>query len=192
MIEVTTEQKNKIEMILSNVPEGAEKALKSAISRATATVRTKSAKGISSVYAISQKDIRAESNIKTRTEITDGGIVGTVEFAGYKIPLYRFDVSPKQRIQGKRVSARLLRSNSKTPFSEAFIANVRAGVSANHTSVFERERTTRLPIEEKQGLSVPQMARNSVVMEEIEKAANETVEKRLEHEISRILNGYGG
>jgi hypothetical protein len=81
-----------------------------------------------------------------------------------------------------------MRGNSKTPFAHAFIAKMKSG----HTGVFEREKTTRLPVTERMGLSVPQMAENSVVMEQVENKAQEVINKRVDHEISRILNGYGG
>ena len=94
MITITAEQIERVNLILSGVPGGIEKALSSTIRRANNTVRSETLKGITTVYAITRQNVRAETTIKVRTQSSDGGIVGTVLFAGHKIPLYRFNVSP--------------------------------------------------------------------------------------------------
>ena len=120
--------------------------------------------------------------------IDDGGVVGMVSFAGYKIPLYRFNVSPTLPVQRATVSAAVLAESGRTPFAHAFIAKMKSG----HTGMFERDGTGRLPITEFMGPSAAQMAANSVVVEQVEEKAQEVINKRIEHEITRILNGYGG
>ena len=188
MIQITAEQIERVNLILSNVPKGAEKAIKSVIQRATSTVRSEAVKGITGVYAISSQNVRAETTIKVRTQNADGGVVGTVSFAGYKIPLYRFNVSPTLPVQHATVSAAVKADSGRTPFAEAFIAKMKSG----HTGMFERDGTRRLPITEFMGPSTAQMAGNSVVLEQVEEKAQEVINKRIEHEITRILNGYGG
>lgn len=188
MIQITNEQIERVNLILSGVPKGAEKAITSVIRRANSTVRTEVVRGISSVYAISRQNVRAETTIHVRTRKTDGGVIGTVSFAGYKIPLYRFNVSPTIPVQRATVSAAVLKDNGQTPFVHAFIAKMRSG----HTGMFERDGTKRLPITEFMGPSTAQMAGNSVILEQVEEKAQTVVNKRIEHEITRILNGYGG
>lgn len=188
MIEITNEQIERASLILQGVPHGAEKALSSVIRRANTTVRTEAVKGITGVYAITQQNIRAETTIKMRTQKADGGIVGTVSFAGYKLPLYRFNVSPTMPVQRATVKVAVLKENSPTPFEHAFIAEMKNG----HTGMFERDTSARTPITEFMGPAVAQMAGNSVVVDKVEEAAQDTIDKRMEHEITRILNGYGG
>lgn len=96
------------------------------------TVRSETLKGITTVYAITRQNVRAETTIKVRTQSSDGGIVGTVLFAGHKIPLYRFNVSPTIPIQRATVSAAVLAGNGRTPFQDAFIARMQSG----HTGIF--------------------------------------------------------
>jgi len=163
MITITAEQIERVNLILSGVPGGIEKALSSTIRRANNTVRSETLKGITTVYAITRQNVRAETTIKVRTQSSDGGIVGTVLFAGHKIPLYRFNVSPTIPIQRATVSAAVLAGNGRTPFQDAFI-----------------------------GPSTAQMAGNSIVLADVEEKAQEVINKRVEHEITRILNGYGG
>ena len=141
MITITAEQIERVNLILSGVPGGIEKALSSTIRRANNTVRSETLKGITTVYAITRQNVRAETTIKVRTQSSDGGIVGTVLFAGHKIPLYRFNVSPTIPIQRATVSAAVLAGNGRTPFQDAFIARMQSG----HTGMFERDGSKRLP-----------------------------------------------
>ena len=177
MITITAEQIERVNLILSGVPGGIEKALSSTIRRANNTVRSETLKGITTVYAITRQNVRAETTIKVRTQSSDGGIVGTVLFAGHKIPLYRFNVSPTIPIQRATVSAAVLAGNGRTPFQDG---------------MFERDGSKRLPISEFMGPSTAQMAGNSIVLADVEEKAQEVINKRVEHEITRILNGYGG
>lgn len=188
MIAITNEQVERVNLILGHVQNGPAKALSGAIRRANTTVRAQAVKSIKGVYAISTQNIRAQTTISMRTQKMDGGIVGTVSFAGYKLPLYRFNVSPKMPVQRATVKAAVLNGNGQTPFKDAFIAKMKSG----HTGMFQRDTSARTPITEFMGPSTAQMAGNSVVIEQVEDAAQATVNKRLEAEISRILNGYGG
>lgn len=137
MITITAEQIERVNLILSGVPGGIEKALSSTIRRANNTVRSETLKGITTVYAITRQNVRAETTIKVRTQSSDGGIVGTVLFAGHKIPLYRFNVSPTIPIQRATVSAAVLAGNGRTPFQDAFIARMQSG----HTGKQNRRKT---------------------------------------------------
>jgi len=86
------------------------------------------------------------------------------------------------------VWAAVLAGNGRTPFQDAFIARMQSG----HTGMFERDGSKRLPISEFMGPSTAQMAGNSIVLADVEEKAQEVINKRVEHEITRILNGYGG
>lgn len=163
-ITITAEQIERVNLILSGVPGGIEKALSSTIRRANNTVRSETLKGITTVYAITRQNVRAETTIKVCTQSSDGGIVGTVLFAGHKIPLYRFNVSPTIPIQRATVSAAVLAGNGRTPFQDAFIARMQSG----HTGMFERDGSKRLPISEFMGPSTAQMAGNSIVLADVE------------------------
>ncbi|RPF48256.1 minor tail protein Z (GPZ) [Hydrogenoanaerobacterium saccharovorans] len=202
MIKITNEQIERVSLILGNIPNGTEKALSNIISRGNATTKTEVVKQITSVYAITQKSLRAETTINMRTRKEESGIVGTVTFSGYKLPLYRFNVSPTMPVKTKDyvpvktetgwrmyrksapVKAAVKKSNTQTLFQDAFVATMMNG----HTGIFERKG--RHKITEHMGLSTAQMARNSVVLEQVEQVVQETVNKRIEHEITRILNGY--
>ena len=197
----------RIQTILQGVPGGVEKAMYGVISRATTSARTTTLKGITSIYDIKEKDVRdrKQSTINVRTRKVDSGVIGQITFSGAKIPLYRFGVSHKKpKSNGKvpvnfdgrwalaprytTVKARQRKDRGMTQFDNVFIANMSSG----HTGLFERNGSNRFPISEIMGAATAQMASDSGVLEQVEKEALETIVKRTEHEITRILNGYGG
>lgn len=189
MIGITSEQAARVESILSGIQGGPEKAFFNVINRALDTVRVETGRQVRAVYAIAQKDLRAESNIRMK-KASAGDLVGEIGFSSGTIPLYRFNVTPKQPTptQRTKVKAAALKSSSQKEFEDAFIARMKNG----HVGMFERATRKRTPIGEFPGPSVKAMVENTVVIEQVEKAANETIEKRTTQEISRILAGYGG
>lgn len=187
MVEITSEQIARVESILNGVQRGPEKVFFNAINRALDTVRTTAGRQIREVYAIKQKDLRAEGNIKLK-KASQNDLAGEIVFAGGKIPLYRFNVTPKQPAQGVRVKAAVLKSSAQTEFEHAFIAQIQG----ERVGMFERATAKHLPIDEFTGPSAAHMAGNSVVLEQVEQAAQETIDKRIDHEIDRILSGYRG
>lgn len=188
MIQITGEQIERVNLILSGIPGGAQKAFSSAIRRVNSTVKAETVRQITGTYAVSAQNVRAGGNIRTQVQKADGGVCGTVTFAGYKLPLYRFNVTPTLPIQRAQVKAAVMRGNAQTPFAHAFIARMKNG----HTGMFERETGRSFPVTEFMAQSTAQMAGNEDVLEQVSEKAGETLNKRLEHEITRILNGYGG
>ena len=61
-----------------------------------------------------------------------------------------------------------------------------------HRGVYERIGVERFPVRELYGPATPQMMySNEDVLDEIEEKMAETYEKRIDHEILRVLNGWG-
>jgi len=211
MVEITAEQLERIELLLHEVPKGAEKALYGVVSRAQQTVRGETVKGIKNTYAIKPADIRAQSNIKLKTRKEGDGVIGTITFAGAPIPLYRFNVSPKSPTprRNQHVSVGVEKGTQKR-LETAFVAQMKSG----HFGVFERlpgehmknrpnasgnsKHAQKIGSNERRradqfyGPSVSKMAERDSIRETAEAAAKETISKRMEHEITRILNGHGG
>ena len=69
-------------------------------------------------------------------------------------------------------------------------------MKSGHTGIFRRTggatSTGGDELKEIMGSSVPQMIGNEEVLQKISKEAAEKFEERLEHEVLRILNGWGG
>ena len=184
MIEITNEQIERVNLLLGDLHGAPNRVLFNVINRALGTVRLQSGKEIRQTYNIKQGDITANQNMMKRA--TAGDLVGSIEFAGTVIPLKRFKVSPSAPAQ-KTVSVSVLKAEGGKRLEHAFVANLgKYGVG-----VFERMTRRRDSSEQLFGPSTAHMMANENVLDKVEEAAQDTIDKRVEHEITRILNGYG-
>ena len=201
---------DRAEKMLAGIPGGAEKAVKSAMSRAVSSVRSNAVKEIRKEYDIGAAAVRSNQNIKSRYTYAGGNVTATVLFAGHKIPLYRYNgTNPKMPtvdkgktviaiINGKHVpvhpgvaaSGHQKTDTSVTKFDNAFIARMKSG----HIGIFERTGGQMAgggdAIHELMGSSVPTMVGNETVREELTRAAWEKFDERLDHEIMALMNGW--
>lgn len=199
------------EQMLANVPGGFDQALKSAAKRAVSYLRTQSTKEIRKRYDISRKNIRAEQNIRVQYRYFNG-VEAKITFSGNKIPLYRYGgsspkeptVNPDKTVMaivngnlravhpGIAATGHQLVSTGPTRFTNAFVARMKSG----HTGIFERNggktASGGAAISEIMGSSVPQMVGNEEVSEQLVEKTMGKLEERLEHEVNRILSGWGG
>lgn len=202
-IEISAETMERVQTLLANIPKGAERAYMNAINRGLSRVKTAAWQGIKQVYTVQAAALNAATNTRIQKAGT-GNLAGFVRFAGYKIPLYKFKVSPKQP-GGKKLVRASVKKGGGAVFESAFIAAMKSG----HVGVFERTgeqgiagrlAKTKTPggtmhtekLEEKMGLSAAQMAGQEAVSRQVQEEAQRLVNERLEHEIDRLLNGYGG
>ena len=182
MIEITNEQIERVNLLLGDIKGAPNRALFNVINRALGTVRSQSGKVIRETYNIKQSDITANQNMKMK-RATAGDLVGSIEFAGTVIPLKRFKVSPQ-----RTVSVSVLRAEGGKRLESAYVADLgKYGVG-----VFERLTRRRDSSQQLYGPSTAHMMGNENVLDKVEQAAQETIDKRVEQEITRILNGYGG
>ena len=79
-----------------------------------------------------------------------------------------------------RVVTRVKKSGARQALDHAFEAKM-----DSHYGIYERQGEKRFPVKELFGPATPQM------MYSIEEKMASTYEERIEHEITRILNGWG-
>ncbi len=196
--------------VLAGIPDGVNKAVRSALPRTVSSLRGESVRAIQTKYDISAANIRSKQNISIRYSY---GAVSEayVLFSGRKIPLYRYNgTSPKNPAvnasktvmvnidgtlkpmhPGVAAAAHQLKGTSPTKFQNAFVTKMDSG----HVGIFERTggvtSSGRDQIKELQGSSVPQMLGNESVQTHLADRASQKFEERMEHEILRILNGWG-
>lgn len=182
MIEITQDAIKRVEKILAGVNKGAERALSNSINRGLSRVKTGAVKRVKEVYTVQNSAFANAANIKT-VKANTGNLSGFISFSGHKIPLYKFSVTPKDTETRKQVRA-AVKKGGGTAFEHAFIAEINGRMG-----IFERKTSSRFPVEEKMGLAAAQMVRNEKIIEPLEKETQELFNKRLEHEIERILNG---
>lgn len=177
---------DRVTKLLAGIPDGVYRAVGSAIKRSASHGLTVGMKIVAEEYAITQGELKQRTrNINTVEKVGLGSYEVTFGYRGNVIPLIRFDTRINQE---GRVSARVLRTNARAALDNAFVATVNG-----HTGVFEREGASRLPIKELFGPSAVQAfyARESTG-DKMEEEIRKTYEGRIEHEITRVLNGWGG
>jgi hypothetical protein len=178
---------NRINKILAGVPGGAYKAAYNALKRAGDTAKTKAGQFAAAEYAITKSTFM--SNVKEKTRITGGNSMGgvaslSISFAGTVLPLLSF--STKYSRDGA-LTTQVMRNGGAATLQHAFAARVFGPIA-----VFERVGAPRFPVEQKFGPSTGHMMQNEKVVEQMDKTIQETFEQRAEHEILRLLNGWGG
>lgn len=177
---------DRVTKLLAGIPDGVYRAVGSAIKRAAQRGRTVGMKIVSEEYAIGQGELKKNTrNINTVVKDGAGSYSITFGYRGNVIPLIKFDT----RIdRSGKIATRVLRKNARQILDAAFIAHVGA-----HTGVFERETEERFPIKELFGPSAVQAfyAREETV-DKMDEEIRGTYENRIEHEITRVLNGWGG
>lgn len=195
---------DKLQALLAGIPNGAERAARSAMQRAASHLRTNSAKAIQERYDISAGNIRANENVTVRYSHQNGA-QALVTFAGRKIPLFRYGgaspggpaydqskrvpimVHGQWRLGHPGVAARghQLKSTAPTLFQHAFVARMGSG----HVGIFQRDGDG---ITEIMGGTVPGMLGSEEVREKLWAETAEKYMERYHHEVVRLLNGWGG
>lgn len=183
MIEITSEQIDRIHALLDGIPNATQKVVYSVLNRTVTNVKTTSSREVRKTYKIKSSDLTSRQNIKI-AKAGPSRLEASIEFGGNLIPLMKFDVTPKQP-QRKTVSASVLTSGGKKQLVHAYVANLKYGVG-----VFERETSKRESSRELYGPAAAVMVDNEDVLKKVQDSAIETIDKRVEHEISRILSGY--
>lgn len=186
MIAITNEQIERVNLILRGIKNGPNKVFYNVINRGLTTVRSQSSKRIRETYNIKQSDINSNQSMKMK-RASANNLIGEIEFSGTVIPLIKFKVSPAQP-KKKTVSVSVLKAAGGKRLESAYIADLgQYGIG-----VFERMTRKRNSSTQLFGPSIAHMIENENVLDKVETAAQETINKRIEQEITRILNGYGG
>ena len=182
---VAEDSLDKAVKLLAGISGGVYKAVGSALTRAAATGKTAAKHPVTQEYTISQSEFLAQTrNINHFVRESGGGISVVFGFRGHVIPLLKFDT----RINGSgQITTQVKRSGSAETLNRAFSAQM-----GGHRGIYERTGPSRFPVKELYGPATPQMMySNEAVTDEIEAKMAETYEKRLDHEILRLLNGWG-
>lgn len=195
-IGLTKEQEKQFEharSLLGRIPEGAPKAISSALNKTVKGIRTDAAKKAADDYVISSGKVMEKTDIsKAAPQSLIAGFVAK----GRPIRLINFNVNPKQfprKRPKKRPSSATKRGTSRKVLPYSFIAKVRG----DHVGVFSRVpgKTAKTEgkevLQQRYGPSVPQMLGSSNIKSFVDERARARLGKALDHEIERILKGWG-
>lgn len=191
-----------VERRLGSLKDKAPVAMYRAVNDSVSKSFTETKKAISANYHITQKNIAPSLK---KLKASRSNLKGAVSAKGERISLYKF-----KHKGGNPISAAVKKSNSPKPLDgnpKAFIAVMKNANGGNHNGIFERKglykkkrKTTEYgrrvkinkhneQIRELDGPAIPQMMNDKKTMERIKNMASETMQRRLEHHIQRILQG---
>ena len=182
VVDIAEEGLERVIKILAGVPGGYQRAVGSAIKRAASTALTFAKREITKEYTLSSGVfLRRTRNIN---HFTHGGMGVEIGFRGAAIPLAQFSF---QASKNGGVKVNVKKSTGVKSLDHAFLAT-----AYSHTGIWERVGRSRFPIHELFGPATPQMMySNEDVADGIEDKLAETYLKRIDHEIARILCGWG-
>lgn len=207
-VDISKETADRMHAVLEGMGLAEEKVLKPALARGLSAGKTAFNKQIKTVYNIEPNRLSTQyAQFGYKNVSTEGDkIIGSIEFSGGVIPLYKFEVSPTEAKYGtgrKTVMSSVMRGGGAEAINNGFIAEMGNG----YVGVFERKGTWRRKtrptqtgrntennekIKELFGPSLARMAENTVVLQTVEDRVNEVINKRIEHEIERLLSKNGG
>ena len=140
-------------------------------------------------YAAEEYTIQGDfmKNVRQKSHITSeaGGVVSmSISYAGNVVPLLTFKTKYSR---SGLLQTQVKRNGASAVLEHAFAARVFGPIG-----VFERVGEKRFPVEQKFGPSTAHMMQNEQAVERMDETIRETLDRRLEHEITRVLNGWGG
>lgn len=170
--------------LLAGISGGIQKAAESALYRAATSGKASAAKEVGKNYFLKSSDFKKYTKSSQHVQKSGNEISIGLNFRGYHVPLIRFN--------SKITSNGLYKVKVRRDSTGGTLRHVfRATMSSGHIGLFERSGKERLPIKQKMGPSVPQMMKvNSNLANSVGNNVREVFEKRMEHEVTAILNGW--
>lgn len=183
MIELSMEQIEKIQKKLQDIPEKIPIVTARAINRAAEAARTEGSRFIRETYHVKHASVLRKIKIK---KAYPADLIADIRVTGRPLSVINFKVTKNKPlpIRGKYAVVRVKRG-SGGPIKGSFVLTTRSG----YTNVFTRRTKARYPLRSIHGPSVPQMMGNEDGIKRMEEKALEILEKRLDHEIERVLGG---
>lgn len=178
----TVERANKL---LAGIPGGIWKASYAALRRAGDQAKTKAGQFAAAEYTINKGDFMRNVTSKTSISGDSGGVASLkIMYAGNVLPLLTFNTKYSRN---GMVQTQVKRSGGAAVLEHAFAEKVFGPVA-----VFERVGKSRFPVQQKFGPSTAHMMQNEQVVEKMDETIQSAFSQRMEHEITRLLNGWGG
>lgn len=176
---------DRVNKLMAGISGGTLKVVSSALKRAGETAKTQAGRFAAAQYTIKKGDFMR--NVDMKSHITSGGgsvASMSISFAGHVLPLLTFNTKFSR---DGLVQTQVKRNGGAASLEHAFTAKIFGPIA-----VFERVGASRFPVEQKFGPSTGHMMQNDQVIKQMDETIRETYEARVEHEILRVLNGWGG
>ena len=187
-IQVDTKALKRVAVELAEVSKkDVPKAVVSALNRTIKTVGTDMKREAVKGYEIKAGDVQKTLKIGRASA---SNMQANASSTGRPLGLFHFKVKPRKPTKrAKNIKVKIKKTDGYKEIKtnpKAFIAN------KNALNVFKRVGKNRLPIERLATLSIPQMISQPQALERIQTHAEETLEKRVKHEIEFRLSKVKG
>ncbi|MGG3504760.1 phage tail protein [Paenibacillus lautus] len=171
----------KLKRSLQQSDKAVRQAVLSSLNRATQRAKTEAGRKTREKYVVKQKDVVQTLSVR---KANGNDLQAVITSKGHTIPLINFSVAPKRKLKRapKALKAAVYRGGARKSIPGAFIAT-----AGSHLGVFMRKGRKRLPIGELRGPAVPSMVGNEEVREHVQQVYGEEMQKRLPHELDRVL-----
>lgn len=184
--------------LFAECPEQVKYAASRAINRTATAVRAELSGLIIEKYDISSANVKKAITIKRSMRKVLRGVVGTV---GRMLPITYFNLSPKPKniISALRAGEKIAKAGPMR------VRVIRAGGFKNVPGLFVQQSSrsnyagpilrylkTRYPLDIPYGPSIPQMAWNKDVLEDLAPFAEKVLNRRFLHEVSYRYGKFGG
>ncbi|MGG1442096.1 phage tail protein [Brevibacillus laterosporus] len=191
MITIDASKLQDVERQLGQYAKKAPIVLSRALNRAATSLKTNATKEVRASYMIKAGDVKSTFRVsKSRSK----NIAASVTSSGNALGIEKFKIKPQKSKSSKTMSVQVKKDGGVKGLLNAFVAEV------NGNKVFEREKGskhkkrkdgqwTQLPIKRLFGPPVPIMLKNERIKATLESEASKVFDKRLAHEISRVLEG---
>lgn len=173
---------------MNRVQDKIPMAVMRALNRVGDGLETEAYRKTKKKYVLKRQDMKKYGNLKVKK--TDVGKL-KVSFTskGNMVALPKFRINQKNSAvayKPKILRASVYRQRVK-PIPDAFVATMK---KSGHIGVFTREGKKRLPIEQKFGPAVPIILSQKPIIEQLYEEAEQRMDKRLTHEIGRLIGGW--
>ena len=173
----------RVTALLGNIPGAIPRATGAALKRAGETAKTQAGRLAAAKYHISTGAYSSYSKKTFKMQDSGASASMDISFAGRVLSLLTFNT---RYARGGLMFAQVKRDSGGGTLRHVFTASLGGGLGA-----YERVGKGRFPLSKKYGPSTAHMMMNEDVTEEMGKTIEETYDKRIEHEITRILSGMG-
>lgn len=163
-------------------------AAKSSLARTKQAAKTEAGRRSAEKYQIKKSTFMGNTRFDFKNPTVHGdGLDMSLGYRGFR--LAAMDTYPARHISGGiGVKVRRDKPLNKVVKPGAFVATMKTG----KTGVFRRKTRSRFPIKRVFGLATSSMLENEAVMDPLQDKIMETFVNRMDHEVYRIMSGFGG
>lgn len=180
MIADTEKAIERAQRLLAGIPGGVQVAMYRSMNRALQEGRTVAVREGAKHYTLKSRDVRSSFKMnKAARANLNAELIST----GTNLPLSRYAHKPQTDTTGARrkpIRVGVKKSGGMKPLGQGFIWQGK---------VMQRVGASRLPVAHKYGPAVPSILDNPQVVDAVTDKMTEAVERRMEHETLRLLEG---